>query len=154
MALALSDLETSLSLVLLFSNKHHRPSLFYCIILLHQHKSDYHHNLSTYNNELSSITMASSPTLTPNSLGTSDNFVNLDNMNDSEWEESFSWVMDGMVPIWQNMVYNLLARQWEEILAQRAQDGMEWEYDEEYESGEWIIEEVAQMVSVRERTEH
>jgi hypothetical protein len=98
--------------------------------------------------------MTSSPNLTPNSADTSENFVNLDDMNDSEWEESSSWVVDGMVPIWQKMVYNLLARQWEEILAQRAEDGMEWEYDEEYESGEWIIEEVAQTVSVRERTEH
>jgi len=56
--------------------------------------------------------------------------------------------MAGMIPIWRKMVYNLLARQWEEILAERAQDGMEWEHDEEYESGEWIIQEVAQMVSI------
>jgi hypothetical protein len=74
-------------------------------------------------------------------------------MNDSEWKES-SWVMAGMIPIWQRMVYNLLAGQWEEILAARAEEGMEWEYDEEYVSGEWIIQEVAEMVSVPERTEH
>ena len=97
--------------------------------------------------------MAPSPTPPPSFLGTTDNFVNLDDMNNSEWEES-SWVMAGMIPIWRKMVYNLLARQWEEILAERTQDGMEWEYDEEYCSGEWIIEEVASMVSVRERTEH
>jgi hypothetical protein len=97
--------------------------------------------------------MASSPTLTPNPLGTRVNFVNLDDMNDSEWEET-SWVMAGMIPIWQKLVYNLLAKQREEILAGRAQDGMEWEYDEEYASGEWIFQEVAEMVSVRERTEH
>jgi hypothetical protein len=109
--------------------------------------------LNIYKKELPNITMASSPTLTPNSLGTSDNLVNLDHLNNSKWEES-SWVMAGMILIWQKMVYNLLARQWEEILAERAQDGMEWEYEEEYCSGEWIIEEVASMVSVRERTEH
>jgi hypothetical protein len=91
--------------------------------------------------------MAPLSILPPSFLGTTDNFVNLDDMNDSEWEES-SWVMAGMIPIWRKMVYNLLARQWEEILAERARDGMEWEYDEEYESGEWIIQEAAQMVSI------
>ena len=59
-----------------------------------------------------------------------------------------------MIPVWQELTYNLLASRWQETLAERAQDGIEWESNEEYERGEWVAQVVAQMVSIREWTEH
>jgi hypothetical protein len=107
--------------------------------------------LRIHEKKLPETAMASSSTLPPNALSIPPDFLCIP--EDVGLEERF-WAMGHMIPVWQELTYNLLASQCQETLAERAQDGMEWEFDEEYERGEWIATLVASMVSVREWTEH